>query len=847
MKPRNSSLSPNDIEIGNFDVTPEITSEVDYEKENHTHDSTDHIPPPAITMAESTDIDESAIFRSRHPFLHDAEVSFHYKSVQKRHLDVVSVAPLSFLYYCNAIFRFNIGNISTSSAEYMCSYILLLIFTILFAMFFCSHTYMYNTKKENQHSYQYRLGERFLHHWFGGRIEDVLALLCVSVVGLNLIARIHEGPCAVGISIWESQSCNQFADVGSLPVDQLIVMFLVPIGCQIVMRGLSAEALVSCWLATLLFLLYSVNFVRGWSNMWTVLYIISFVNVSFEVERLLRQSYVQGSAMLAAQKEKLRVEADARLSTMINLHKVELLKVTSENDKKLRASESLQLRSLMGNVAHDLKTPLHSIEADMEVLRVFFSRIPSDVLTAVAEEYKTTCAGEIMDPQSLFNSLNATCKFMGMAINRSQDFMKASSNIALVPAMETFEFEAALSMSVTCINHLQTSRTIVVHPSDPRICSHLISDRHWLSENVLCLLSNAIKYSDSGVIDVRAELIEVESADSKTLAGAVASLIRGRSIGEGSGSDDDQSATVVGAGEAFERGEERTTLKTASVTKSMVLFSVEDMGVGISKTMRRNLFQPFKQAQRMAGGTGLGLYSLSKRMEALEGSCGVSSRSDGSQGSMFWFAFPYRPDVSAAAVVCTDNRDGCLTPSTAASDQELFVEPLRILVIDDSISILKVTSRLLKMNGHTVETAGNGYVGLERLKKGYDTEDFDMVLTDLQMPVMDGIETAKRFRAFEQDRSNIEVTDEDHEVIRRGNSRLMVVGMSANADDGSKQEALAAGMDYFITKPFAYSDLAKILLAHSSEKSASIIRMALTHDQDGSEDTKETDNSPFYT
>ena len=768
------------------------------------------------TVGLEATVDESMIYRNYFSFLQNAELACHYKLIQKKHLDVVSVAPLAFLFYMNSILRFNFSNISAGSPLYIVAFILFIVLTILFGLFFFSHALIFQTKKENQMKFSYRICERYLLHWFGGRIEDILTMLVTIVTGINFIARIHEGQCVADISIWDSQTCNHLADTNSVPPDQILVLYAIPMSCQIVMRGLSGETLVACWIVTVLFVLYPVIYVKGWLEIWSVIYSVGFMVLSFEVERLLRQSYVQGRAMLHVQKEKLEVEADARLSAMSSLHKVELLKVTSENDKKLRASECLQLRSLMGNVAHDLKTPLHSIEADLEVLRVSFSRIPSDVLTAVAEEYKTTCAGEIMDPQSLFNSLNATCKFMGMAINRSQDFMKASSNIALVPAMETFEFEAALSMSVTCINHLQTSRTIIVHPSDPRICSHLISDRHWLSENVLCLLSNAIKYSDDGVIDVRAELIEVEveSADSKALAGAVARLIRGRSAEEGSSSDDDQSATVGDASEAFHGGEERIALKTASAMKPMVLFSVEDMGVGISKTMRRNLFQPFKQAQRMAGGTGLGLYSLSKRIEALEGSCGVSSRSDGSQGSMFWFAFPYRPDVSAATIICTDNKDGYLTPNTAASDQELFVEPLRILVIDDSISILKVTSRLLKMNGHTVETAGNGYVGLERLKKGYDTEDFDMVLTDLQMPVMDGIETAKRFRAFEQDRSCREVTDEDHEVIRSNSSRLMIVGMSANADDGSKQEALAAGMDYFITKPFAYTDLARILSKH---------------------------------
>jgi signal transduction histidine kinase len=80
--------------------------------------------------------------------------------------------------------------------------------------------------------------------------------------------------------------------------------------------------------------------------------------------------------------------------------------------------------------------------------------------------------------------------------------------------------------------------------------------------------------------------------------------------------------------------------------------TVEDNGIGISEEARQTLFQPFKQAQRMAGGTGLGLFSLLKRVEALGGSCGVGSRIDGLEGSIFWFTFPYRCDsISVDCVV----------------------------------------------------------------------------------------------------------------------------------------------------------------------------------------------------
>ena len=106
----------------------------------------------------------------------------------------------------------------------------------------------------------------------------------------------------------------------------------------------------------------------------------------------------------------------------------------------------------------------------------------------------------------------------------------------------------------------------------------------------------------------------------------------------------------------------------------------------------------------------------------------MKSRSDGNQGSMFWFTFPYRP--------CFDVSD----MSTVVNEEEVVVtaspDSRHILLVDDSLSILKVTSRVLMMNGHTVETALNGSIGLERLKEAYATRDINMVITDLQMEVM---------------------------------------------------------------------------------------------------------------
>jgi signal transduction histidine kinase len=185
---------------------------------------------------------------------------------------------------------------------------------------------------------------------------------------------------------------------------------------------------------------------------------------------------------------------------------------------------------------------------------------------------------------------------MTMGINRSIDFTKASSNIQLVPAMETTDICDVICVSLECMRTLQSSISIQFLPLPAGICRYIITDKHWLGENILCVLSNAVKYSNEGVVNINVELI-----------GGV-----------------DGKKGLLPESDYF------------------VQINIIDEGIGISEEAMKRLFQPFKQAQRSTGGTGLGLYSLLKRMEALGGSCGIRSREDSIQGSIFWFTFPYR-------------------------------------------------------------------------------------------------------------------------------------------------------------------------------------------------------------
>ena len=113
---------------------------------------------------------------------------------------------------------------------------------------------------------------------------------------------------------------------------------------------------------------------------------------------------------------------------------------------------------------------------------------------------------------------------------------------------------------------------------------------------------------------------------------------------------------------------------------------------------------------------------------------------------------------------------------------------MKILLTDDAPTILKVVGRLLRSNGHSIETAVNGNQSLEKLKTYYTNNECDVLLTDLQMPVMDGIECTKRFRAWEEAQQCLL---EEQGLPRR--PRFLIVGMSANSDAQSRQEVLDAG------------------------------------------------------
>jgi CheY-like chemotaxis protein len=180
---------------------------------------------------------------------------------------------------------------------------------------------------------------------------------------------------------------------------------------------------------------------------------------------------------------------------------------------------------------------------------------------------------------------------------------------------------------------------------------------------------------------------------------------------------------------------------------------------------------------------------------------------------MFWFSIPYRPDkLSAAAEVQESETTRNLFLATASGDGPSNASPLsptcrrsyRVLVVEDAPSVLKMTSMLLAKKGHTVEKAVNGAHAVDIVLSS--DQSFDVVLMDLQMPVMDGSEAIRRIRKAERDLGH--GGEMQYQTWSR---RQLIIALSANSDSDTMQEALDAGADYFLSKPFTYETFRELM------------------------------------
>jgi signal transduction histidine kinase/DNA-binding response OmpR family regulator len=216
-----------------------------------------------------------------------------------------------------------------------------------------------------------------------------------------------------------------------------------------------------------------------------------------------------------------------------------------------------------------------------------------------------------------------------------------------------------------------------------------------------------------------------------------------------------------------------------------LLFKVADTGVGIPRDSREAIFESFRQADssttRQYGGTGLGL-SICKQLVEL-------------MGGRIWVEDIDRPGSEFRFLVTLGKGDpakALRSPVRPETRKTTSAQPLKVLLAEDTPLNVKVATRSLEKMGHGVSAAQDGEKCLDILA----SEDFDLVLMDVEMPGMNGLEAARRIRLGEAGASSRDIP---------------IIAMTAHAHEEYKKHCLEAGMNDYVTKPVNFPELSAII------------------------------------
>ena len=239
-------------------------------------------------------------------------------------------------------------------------------------------------------------------------------------------------------------------------------------------------------------------------------------------------------------------------------------------------------------------------------------------------------------------------------------------------------------------------------------------------------------------------------------------------------------------GNALKFTERGTVSISQSVASGKVQCVVQDTGIGMSAQTLSHLFEPFRQADsstaRKYGGTGLGLVICNALVQKLGGQLAVTSTQG--QGSRFAFDLPILHDVVAMPKPPT------LRPAPTDSAPTADLSKLRILLVDDQpMNRLLARNQLKRLGCSHLHEAENGVSALEFLRHA----DYDIVLMDMQMPEMDGLEATRQLRRLPLALQPV------------------VIAMTANAFAEDREACMAAGMNQFLSKPVKMDTLREAL------------------------------------
>lgn len=541
-------------------------------------------------------------------------------------------------------------------------------------------------------------------------------------------------PDLTGVSLTSSNTMSWSIDRGMVVITQPVILDGDPVGTVLIaanLRSLYSQLKGILVLSAFITLIVAVtgSFVfmklRGW--------------VSQPIDSL-RQVALRVSSTKDFS-TRLKVENNDEISDLIRAFNV-MLQNIEERDQgmrkaKDRAEKADQVKSaFLASISHELRTPLHAIVNISEELNE--TKLDTKQLDLLA---------------IVRNASNALLSI----INDILDFSKIEAGKLDLHASQT-DLKKFLNQTVQMFSVLAAKKGVTIDLIlAERVPTLILIDSGRLSQILVNLLGNALKFTDSG-------------------GKIVLSVKPGGSHGAQS---------------------------------QLLLFSVSDRGIGIPADKLEYIFEAFNQVENSRSarqGTGLGL-AIAARLANLMGGK-ISVKSEIGVGSEFSFFVEYQQVQDTKLPI-----DQCNSPSDTnkffASSTQLYVSSppvdlaldvnsqgitnaVTILIVDDNEVNQMVAQRIVKKSGANALLASNGLEAVEK----YCGTKIDLVLMDINMPAMDGLEATRKIREFENKHSQ---------------ARTPVIAVSASIPQDAAQSCYEAGMDDILHKPFRPSELVELI------------------------------------